>query len=683
MEMACINTIRTLSIDAVQAANSGHPGTPMAMAPLAYCLWQEFLRYDPKDPLWPNRDRFVLSAGHASMLLYSVLHLCGVREAGKNLEILDGPAVRLEDIKNFRQLGSRCAGHPESHLTTGVETTTGPLGQGFATSVGMALTGRWLASRYNQPGFEDIYNFNVYALGGDGCMMEGISSEAASLAGHLKLSNLCWIYDSNRITIEGGTPLAFSEDVGARFAAYGWNVTHVTDANDLNLIRAGFRTFLQTADRPTLIIVNSHIGWGSPHKQDTHAAHGEALGVEEVKLTKRAYGWPEDAKFLIPDGVYEHFQGGIGVRGKQLRDSWAAKFDSYRARFADFADEILRMVRRQLPAGWDKDLPAFPADAKGLATRDASGKVENAIAKNVPWLMGGAADLAPSTKTLLTFEDATGFQAGKYSGRNLHFGIREHAMSAILNGMSLTKVRPYGATFFVFTDYMRGGMRLSALMQIPVIYVLTHDSLGVGEDGPTHQPIEHLAIARATPGMITLRPADANEVVEAWKVVMPLQHEPALLVLTRQGLPTLDRTRYAPASGLARGAYVLAQNPGRNPDVLLLATGSEVALCVEAFEQLSKEGIQARVVSMPSWELFEKQDQAYRDSVLPPGVRARVSVEMAATFGWSRYVGTSGCSIGMHSFGASAPLKALLKHFGFTVEHIVAAAKEQIEEAKG
>jgi transketolase len=682
MEMLCINTIRTLSMDAVQAANSGHPGTPMAMAPLVYCLWQEFLRYDPSDPMWPNRDRFVLSAGHASMLLYSVLHLAGVKEAGKNLEILDDPAVRLEDIKNFRQLGSRCAGHPESHLTTGVETTTGPLGQGYANSVGMALAGQWLASRYNQPGFEDVYNFNVYALGGDGCMMEGISSEAASLAGHLKLSNLCWIYDSNRITIEGGTPLAFSEDVATRFAAYGWNVVHVTDANDLGMIRAGFRAFLQTSDRPTIIIVNSHIGWGSPHRQDTAAAHGEALGEEEVKLTKRVYCWPEDAKFLIPDGVYEHFQKGIGVRGKTDRDHWTAHFDEYRATYPELADEIKLMEHRQLPAGWDSELPSFPADAKGLATRDSSGKVENAIAKNVPWLIGGSADLAPSTKTLLTFESATGFQAGNYRFRNLHFGIREHAMSAIVNGMCLTKVRPFGATFFVFTDYMRGGLRLSALMGIPAIYVLTHDSLGVGEDGPTHQPIEHLAIARATPGLITLRPADANEVAEAWRVVMKLQHEPALLVLTRQALPTFDRTRFAPATGLARGAYVLAENTGARPDVLLLATGSEVSLCVEAFEQLSKEGIQARVVSMPSWELFEKQDRAYRDSVLPPVVKARVSVEMATTFGWERYVGNSGSSIGMHSFGASAPIKALQKHFGFTVENVVAAAKEQIQSAK-
>jgi transketolase len=682
LDMLCINTIRTLSMDAVQAANSGHPGTPMAMAPLAYCLWQEFLRYDPNDPIWPNRDRFVLSAGHASMLLYSVLHLAGVKEVGGNLEILSGPAVRLEDIKNFRQLNSRCAGHPESHLTTGVETTTGPLGQGYANSVGMAMAGKWLASRYNQPRFEEVYNYNVYALGGDGCMMEGISSEAASLAGHLQLSNLCWIYDSNRITIEGGTPLAFNEDVGARFAAYGWNVTHVTDANDLDMIRAGFRTFLATKDRPTLIIVNSHIGYGSPHKQDTKDAHGEALGEEEVKLTKHFYGWPEDAKFLIPDGVYEEFQKGIGTRGKTERDRWTAKQKEYSVAHADLANEIKLMQYRKLPSGWDKDIPVFPADAKGLATRDSSNKVENAIAKNVPWLIGGAADLAPSTKTLLSFEDANGFQVGNYGLRNLHFGIREHAMAGAINGMAQIKVRPFGATFFVFTDYMRGAMRLSALMEMPVIYVLTHDSLGVGEDGPTHQPIEHLAIARATPNMITLRPADANEAAEAWKVVMQLQHAPALLVLTRQALPTFDRTKFAAASGLVRGAYVLAEKPGVFPDVLLLATGSEVSLCVEAYEQLAKEGIQARVVSMPSWELFEKQDQAYRDSVLPPAVKARVSVEMATVFGWERYVGTSGKMIGMHSFGASAPIKALQKHFGFTVENVVASAKEQIQSAK-
>ena len=681
IETLCINTIRTLSMDAVQAANSGHPGTPMGMAPVVYTLWQEFLRYDPANPLWPNRDRFVLSAGHASMLLYSILHLTGVREAGRNLEILDGLAVRMEDIKTFRQLGSRCAGHPESHLVTGVETTTGPLGQGYANSVGMALAGKWLASRYNQAGFEDIYNFNVYALGGDGCMMEGISAEAASLAGHLKLSNLCWIYDSNRITIEGGTPLAFSEDVAGRFAAYGWHVVHVSDANDLDMIRSGFRAFLGTSDRPTIIIVNSHIAWGSPNKHDSAAAHGEPLGEEEVKLTKRAYGWPEDAKFLVPDGVYQHFQQGIGARGKKDGEHWAARLGEYRASYPELADEISLMERRELPKGWDKDLPLFPADPKGLATRDSSAKVENAIAKNVPWLVGGSADLAPSTKTLLTFEPAPGFQAGNYGFRNLHFGIREHAMSAMVNGMSLTKLRPFGATFFVFTDYMRGGLRLSAIMGIPAIYVLTHDSIGVGEDGPTHQPIEHLAIARATPNLVTLRPGDANEVIEAWKVVMQLQQQPALLVLTRQALPTLDRSRYASAAGVARGAYVLADAASGRPEVLLLGTGSEVSLCVDAYEQLSKEGIRARVVSMPSWDIFERQDKAYRDSVIPPDVKARVSVEMASTFGWDRYIGPSGVSIGMHGFGASAPIKALQKHFGFTVENVVAAAKQQIQSA--
>ena len=682
VEMLCINTIRTLSMDAVQAANSGHPGAPMALAPLVYCLWQEFLRYDPQNPLWPNRDRFVLSNGHASMLLYSVLHLAGVRQARKNGEILDAASVPLDEIKRFRQLDSRCPGHPESHLTTGVETTTGPLGQGAANSVGMAMAGRWLASRYNQAGFDNLYDFNVYAVAGDGCMMEGIASEAASLAGHLKLSNLCWIYDNNHITIEGNTALAFSEDVGARFAAYGWNVARVTDANDLEMIRRALRVFLATNDRPTLIIVDSHIAWGAPHKQDTKEAHGEALGEEEVRLTKRVYGWPEDAKFLVPDGVYDHFQNGIGRRGKEVSTAWSAQFDAYRAKYPTLANEISLMERRELPDGWDKDIPAFPADAKGLATRDSSSKVENAIAKNVPWLLGGAADLAPSTKTLLTFEGMSDFRAGNYGGRNLHFGIREHAMAAIVNGMSLTKVRPYAATFFVFTDYMRGGLRLSAVMGLPILYVLTHDSIGLGEDGPTHQPIEHLAMVRATPGLLVLRPADANEVAEAWKVAMRLRDSPALLVLTRQGVPTLDRSKFAPASGVGRGAYVLADAPGGNPDVLLLATGSEVYLCVAAREQLAKEGIQTRVVSMPSWELFEQQSLEYRESVLPPGVKARVSVEMAMTFGWERYVGPTGFSIGMHTFGASAPIKKLQERFGFTVERVVEAAKQQVQLSK-
>jgi transketolase len=678
MEMTSINTIRTLAMDAVQAANSGHPGAPMGLAPVAYCLWQEFLRYDPTAPHWINRDRFVLSNGHACMLLYSLLHLAGVKRVDANEQVLDLPAVPLEDIKRFRQIDSLCPGHPESHLTTGVETTTGPLGQGVSNSVGMAIAGRWLASRYNKPGFEDLYSFNVYAICGDGDMMEGIASEAASLAGHLQLSNLCWIYDSNRITIEGGTPLAFTENTAARLAAYGWNILHVTDANDLEMLRAAYRLFLKTTGRPTFIVVNSHIGWGSPHRQDTAAAHGEALGEEEVRLTKRNYGWPEDAKFLIPDGVYQHFQDGIGARGKQLRTEWDQRFQAYRTQYPALAEEILQMERRQLPDGWDKEIPSFPADAKGMATRDSSGKVENAIAKNVPWFLGGSADLAPSTKTLLTAPGETSFEAGSYGGRNFHFGIREHSMAAIVNGMSLTKLRPFGSTFFVFTDYMRGAVRLSAIMQIPAIYVLTHDSIGVGEDGPTHQPIEHLAMVRATPGLMVLRPADANEVAEAWRVVMQLRHQAALLVLTRQTLPTLDRTKYAPASGLAQGAYILAEAAGGKPDVILMATGSEIYLCVQAYEQLAKEGIQARVVSMPSWELFERQDQAYRDSVLPPAILARVSVEQAATFGWSQYVGPRGHSIGMHTFGASAPLKDLQKRFGFTTEAIIAAAKEQI-----
>ena len=565
METISINTIRTLCIDAIQAANSGHPGTPMGMAPVAYTLWQQFLRFDPQDPVWPNRDRFVLSAGHASMLLYSLLHLTEVRAVSKDYETLGEVSVPLDAIKTFRQLGSRCPGHPEYRWTSGVETTTGPLGQGLSTSVGMAIARQWLAERYNRPGFEDLFDFNVYALCGDGCMMEGISSEAASLAGHLQLSNLCWIYDNNHITIEGHTSLTFTEDVATRFIGYQWNVTRVGDANDLDMLARAFRTFQNCKDRPTLIIVDSHIGYGSPHKQDTSAAHGEALGVEEVRLTKRNYGWPEDETFYVPDGVYDHFRQGIGKRGKQLRDAWFARIEAYRKQYPELAEELYRMQHRQLPEDWDRDLPAFPADAKGMATRESSGKVLNAIAKNVPWLIGGAADLAPSTKTRITEEGAGDFQAESYGGRNFHFGIREHAMGAILNGLSLVKVRPFGAGFFIFVDYMRGSMRLSALMEIPVIYVFTHDSIGVGEDGPTHQPIEQLAHMRSMPGLIVIRPADANEVVEAWKVILQLHHEPAVLVLTRQTVPTIDRTKYSSASGLARGAYVLADAVGRLP----------------------------------------------------------------------------------------------------------------------
>ena len=675
-----INTIRTLSIDAIQQANSGHPGTPMGMAPVVYCLWQRFLRFDPEDPIWPNRDRFVLSAGHASMLLYSMLYLTGVKAVDPDYEIVGKPSVSLDDIKTFRQLGSRCPGHPEYRWTSGVETTTGPLGQGVATSVGMAIANKWLAARYNRPGF-DLFTADVYALCGDGCMMEGISNEAASLAGHLQLDNLCWIYDNNHVTIEGHTNIAFRDDVASRFLSYGWNVQRVGDANDLDMLERAFRTFKKTSERPSLIIVDSHIGYGSPHKEDSPAAHGEPLGEEEIKLTKRSYGWPEDAKFLVPEGVREHFAEGLGKRGRELRTAWESDFQEYRQQFPLLADEIERMQKRELPEGWDKELPVFTADAKGLASRDSSSQVLNAIAKRVPWLIGGSADLTPSTKTRLTFEGAGDFQAGSRDGRNLHFGIREHAMAAILNGMSLVKVRPYGSGFFIFSDYARGAIRLGALMELPIIHIFTHDSIGVGEDGPTHQPIEQLANLRSLPGLLVIRPCDANEVVEAWKVIMKQRHAPVALILTRQALPTLDRAKYAAASGLARGAYILADAPNGNPDVLLLATGSEVALCVQAYEQLAHEGIKARVVSMPCWRLFEAQDQTYRDSVLPPMVKARVSVEEGSTFGWERYVGENGESLGMHFFGASAPLKSLQKKFGFTPEHVVEAAKVQLRRA--
>ncbi|MFL5339590.1 MAG: transketolase [Gemmataceae bacterium] len=682
IDTMCINTIRTLSMDAVQAANSGHPGTPMALAPVAYCLWQQFLRFDPQDPIWPNRDRFVLSAGHASMLLYSLLHLTGVKAVSKDYENLGEPSVPLEAIKRFRQLDSRCPGHPEYRWTSGVETTTGPLGQGLATSVGMAIAGRWQAAHFNRPGFERLIDFNVYALCGDGCMMEGISAEAASLAGHLKLSNLCWIYDNNHITIEGNTNLTFSDDVATRFIGHGWNVTRVGDANDLQMLARAFRTFANTGDRPTLIIVDSHIAYGAPTKQDTSAAHGEPLGEQEIRLTKGNYGWPEEARFLVPDGVYDRFRDGIGRRGKELRDAWFARVKEYRAKHPDLAEQFYRLHHRQLPEGWDKDLPAFATDPKGLATRDASGKTLNVLGKNLPWLMGGSADLGPSCKTRLTFDGAGDFSADHPDGRNLHFGVREHAMAAALNGMALVKVRAYGSSFLIFNDYARPAIRLSALMELPVIYVFTHDSIGVGEDGPTHQPVEQVASLRMIPGLIVLRPADANETVEAWKVVMRLHHQPAALILTRQAVPTIDRTKYAAAAGVARGAYVLADAPDKKPDVLLMATGSEVALCLEAYEQLKAADIKARVVSMPSWELFDDQPREYRDGVLPPSVTARVSVEQASVFGWCKYIGATGSSIGMRTFGSSAPLKDLVKKFGFTPEHVVAAAREQLDSAR-
>ncbi|HZY90467.1 MAG TPA: transketolase [Gemmataceae bacterium] len=681
IEQTAINTIRTLSMDAVQAANSGHPGTPMALAPVAYCLWQHFLRFDPDDPIWPNRDRFVLSNGHASMLLYSLLHLTGVKAVNAEYERLGELSVKLEDIKRFRQLDSRCPGHPEYRWTSGVETTTGPLGQGVANSVGMAIASKWMASYFNRPGF-DLFDFNAYAICGDGDMMEGISGEAASLAGHLRLSNLCWVYDNNHITIEGNTALAFSEDVATRFLGYHWNVLRVGDANDVQTLDRAFQTFLKTKDRPTLIIVDSHIGYGAPEKQDTSAAHGEPLGEEEIRAAKRNYGWPEDAKFLVPDGVREHFRDGMGKRGHALREAWFARIKDYKAQYPELADQLERMQKRRLPDGWDKGLPTFEADPKGKAGRDASAQVLNVLAKNVPWLIGGSADLAPSTKTRLTFPGAGDFEAGSYGGRNFHFGIREHAMGAILNGLSLSKFRPYGSGFLIFSDYGKMPIRLAAIMEIPVIYVFTHDSIGVGEDGPTHQPIEQLATLRSIPHLVTLRPADANEVVEAWRVIMQLRHQPAVLVLTRQPLPTLDRKKYAPASGLAKGAYVLADAPDGKPDVLLMATGSEVALCAEAYERLKAEGVKARVVSMPSWDIFEHQQADYRESVIPAAVTARVGVEQASTFGWNQYVGTTGAIIAMKTFGASAPLKELQKKFGFTVDAVVAAAREQLKKAK-
>ncbi|HJU16271.1 MAG TPA: transketolase [Stellaceae bacterium] len=673
----CVNTIRTLAIDAVQAANSGHPGTPMAMAPVVYTLWQEFLRFDPQDPIWPNRDRFVLSAGHASALLYAMLHLTGVKAVDEQYERLGTPSVALDDLKRFRQLDSKCPGHPEYHWTSGVETTTGPLGQGVATSVGMAIAADWLAKYFNRPDFP-LFDYRVYALCGDGCMMEGVSSEAASLAGHLRLGNLCWIYDSNHITIEGNTALAFSEDVAARFLAYGWHVLRVGDANDRERIAEALRRARQAADRPTLVIVESHIGYGAPHKEDTSGAHGEPLGEEEVRLTKRGYGWPEDAKFLVPDGVYAHFAEGIGARSRKLREEWLALFERYRRVHPELADQCERMQRRDLPEGWDRDIPTFPPDPKGIASRDSSGQVLNAIAPRLPWLLGGAADLAPSTKTRMTFSGAGDFSAEEHGGRNLHFGIREHAMGSICNGLALSKLRPFGSGFLIFSDYMKPPIRLSAIMELPVVYVFTHDSIGVGEDGPTHQPVEQLISLRAIPGLVVLRPCDANEVAEAWRLVLSAKHQPACLILSRQNLPTLDRTRYAAASGLARGAYVLADAREGAPEIILMATGSEVALCLEVYERLAAEGVAARVVSMPSWELFEQQDAAYRAAVLPPAVTRRIAVEQASTLGWERYTGLRGTIIGMKTFGASAPLKELLKKFGFTGEHLYAAAREQL-----
>ena len=681
LDTLCINTIRTLSIDAVQAANSGHPGTPMALAPLVYTIWNRVMRFDPQDPIWPDRDRFVLSNGHASMLLWSVLHLTGTQAVNAEYETLGKPSVTLDDIRHFRQFGSHAPGHPEYHLVSGVETTTGPLGQGIATSVGMAIGQKWLANRYNKPDFS-LFDYAIYAVCGDGCLMEGVGSEAASLAGHLALDNLCWIYDNNHITIEGRTKITFTEDVAARFQGYAWNVLRVSDANDIDRIEDALTIFRRTRGRPTLIILDSHIGYGSPHLQDTAAAHGEPLGADEVRLVKRAYGWPEDAQFLVPDGVREHFSAGIGARGARARREWSERFDAYRAKFAGLATEIEQMQRRQLPEGWDRNLPVFAADAKGVAGRDASGQVLNVLAQKVPWFIGGSADLGPSTRTPLKYEGAGDFEPSSPGGKNLHFGIREHGMAAVLNGLSLSKLRPFGGTFFIFSDYARPAIRLSALMELPTIFVFTHDAMGDGEDGPTHQPVEQLASLRAVPGLTLIRPGDANEVVEAYRYVMQLRHRPAALVLSRQPLPTLDRSKYASASGVARGAYVLADVDGGKPDVILIASGSELALAAQAHERLAAEGISSRVVSMASWDIFEHQTAEYRASVLPPMVTARVAVEQASTFGWERYVGTNGIVIGMQTFGASAPLKALLQQFGFTVDKVVSAAKEVLRRSR-
>ncbi|WP_225409137.1 transketolase [Stigmatella hybrida] len=677
-DLKCINTLRTLAMDAVEKAHSGHPGAPMALAPVAYQLWQQELRYDPANPQWPNRDRFVLSNGHASMLLYGLLHLAGVRRVNKQMQVENVPAVSLEDLQNFRQLDSNTPGHPEYRWTTGVETTTGPLGQGVANSVGMAMASRWLAGYFNRPDYT-LFDYDVWAICGDGDLMEGVASEAASLAGHLQLPNLCWVYDSNHISIDGSTELAFTEDVGKRFEAYGWRVLRVEDANDLEALSKAYRTFKEQRGKPTLIIVRSRIGFGSPKKEGTASAHGEPLGAEEIKGTKRAYGWPEDAQFLVPEGVRERFQERMGARGQQTRAAWEQLFTGYKKAHPELARQLENMQRSELPEGWDKELPTFPADAKGMATRESGGKVLNALAKNYPWLVGGSADLNPSTKTYLSFSGP--MKPGDQTGRNVHYGVREHAMGSIVNGLTLCNLRGYGATFLIFSDYERPAIRLSSIMEIPAIHIFTHDSIGLGEDGPTHQPVEQLQSLRAIPGLIVLRPADANEVTEAWRVIAQQKHHPVALVLSRQPVPTLDRTKYAPASGVAKGAYVLAGGEG-TPEVILIGTGTEVSLCLQAAEQLQSEGVKARVVSMPSWELFEQQDEAYKDSVLPPSVRARVSVEQAAAFGWERWVGLTGKAIGMRTFGASAPIKSLLQKFGFTVENVVKAAKETIATAK-
>ncbi|HEX6116612.1 MAG TPA: transketolase [Solirubrobacterales bacterium] len=673
VDALCVNTIRTLSIDAIQKANSGHPGTPMALAPVAYTLWQRFLRFDPADPIWPNRDRFVLSAGHASMLLYSLLFLAEVQAVDPDYEVVGKPSVSLDDIESFRQLDSRAPGHPEYRWTSGVETTTGPLGQGIATSVGMAVASKWMGARFNRPDAE-LFDFDVYAVAGDGCLMEGVSNEAASFAGHQRLDNLCWIYDNNHITIDGHTQITYGDDVAARFMGYGWHVERVGDANDLGLLTLAFERFRAERVRPTLIIVDSHIGYGSPHKQDTAAAHGEPLGEEEVRETKRAYGWPEDAQFLVPDGVKERFAEGVGARGAKARSEWEQMLETYSSAEPGLAAEVGQMQRRELPEGWDDGIPSFGVDDGPMATRKASNKVENAVAERIPWLVAGSADITDSTSVRLTFDGATDFQPDSRTGRQLHFGVREHEAAAISNGLSLSKLRPLWSTYLVFSDYARPAIRLSALMELPVLHVFTHDSIGLGEDGPTHQPVEHLASLRAIPGLDVIRPCDANEVAQAWRVAIDRSHQPVALVLTRQNVPILDRSKYAPAEGLRRGGYVLADSG--DPELILIATGSEVALAIDAYEDLVADGVRARVVSLPSWSIFDRQEEEYRESVLPAAVTARVSIEEASTLGWDRYVGAQGRRIGMHTFGSSAPLKDVQSEFGFTPEKVVETARE-------
>ena len=674
IEQLAINTIRTLAMDAVQAANSGHPGTPMALAPVAHQLWTGHLCYDPSYPHWPNRDRFILSCGHASMLLYSLIHLAGISEVDAQGNPTGHPSLSLEDLANFRQWKSRTPGHPEFGHTTGVETTTGPLGQGCGNSVGMAIARQWLASRYNRPNFE-LFNFNVWVQCSDGDLMEGLSCEAASLAGHLKLSNLCWIYDSNRITIEGKTDLAFSEDVATRFRGLGWNVLQVNDANDAEALSTAFQGFLDQNDAPTIIIVHSTIAWGAPHAANTSAAHGAPLGEEEIALTKAAYEWPHD-KFNVPAGVHEHFTNTLGARGSAARTAWQALFAKYKEEYPQLAQELSQIQTRELPAGWDADLPEYEADPKGTATRGSGGKALNALASRVPWLLGGSADLAPSTKTLLADEE--GFGPENYAARNFHFGIREHAMAAAVNGMVLCGLRAYGATFFVFSDYLRPSLRLSALMNLPSIIVFTHDSIGVGEDGPTHQPVEQLAACRAIPNLVVLRPGDANEASEAWRAALSQTNRPVALVLTRQNLPTLCRKKYRPASGVKHGGYIVADSDAPLPDVVLIATGSELSLAIEAHEQLVADGVLSRVVSMPSFELFDEQSPEYREEVLPSEVTARIGIEAGIAQGWDKYLGLQGEFVGIETFGASAPYTEIYQNRGLTTETVVAKAKAMV-----